>query len=187
MNKYVKEIKKYVFSSDLIKGKAYHIINNNITTIDDMNRENTSSAIVAMPKEFDAIFSFVDNVGDAVFLAIKVDLEWINIKATDAANGYVEIIDMIPDIASVYKIEKPNLDPEYVRNIFNDIKAGNLRPRHINFDNDVSRAINDLEEVRKHKKDLDKVDENMYGVAHQPTVTEKEAFFIEPDPNVHPV
>jgi hypothetical protein len=115
MNKYVKEIKKYVFSSDLVKGKAYHIINKNITTIDDMKKENTTSAITAMPKEFDAIFSYVDNVGDAVFLAIGADIEWINIKANDVANGYVEVIDMIPDIAPFYKIEKPNLDPEYVK------------------------------------------------------------------------
>ena len=187
MNKYVKEIKKYVFSSDLVKGKAYHIINHNITTIDDMKKENTTSAITAMPKEFDAIFSYVDNVGDAVFLAIGADIEWINIKANDVANGYVEVIDMIPDIAPFYKIEKPNLDPEYVKRMLADAKAGRLQPRLNNFDNAVSRAIDDLEEARKHKKALDKAHEDMYGVAHQPTVTEKESFFIEPDPNIHPV
>ena len=186
MNKYVNEIKKYVFSSDLVKGKAYHIINHNITTIDNMKKENTTSAITAMPNEFDAIFSFIDNVGDAVFLAIGADVEWINIKANDIANGYVEIVDLIPDIVPVYKIEKPNLDPEYVKNLLNDVKAGRIQPR-INFNNAVSQAIDDLEEARKHKKDLDKAHEDMYGVAHQPTVTEKESFFIEPDPNVHPV
>lgn len=188
MNKYVNEIKKYVFSSDLIKGKAYHIINNDITTIDDMRKENTTSAITAMPKEFDAILSYVDNVGDAVFLAIGADVEWINIKANDVANGHVEIIDMLPSIAPFYKIEKPNLDPEYVRNMLNDIKIGRLQPRlNFDFDNVVSQAIDDLEEARKHREDLEEAHEDMYGVAHKPTVTEKEAFFIEPDPNIHPV
>lgn len=186
MNKYVNEIKKYVFSSDLVKGKAYHIINNNITTIDDMRKENTTSAIAAMPKEFDAIFNFVDTVGDAVFLAINAEVEWINIKANDVANGYVEIIDTLPSVTPFYKIEKPNLDPEYVKRMLNDYKVGGLQPR-FNFDNVVSQAIDDLEEARKHKKDLDKAHEDMYGVAHQPTVTEKESFFIEPDPDVHPV
>ena len=186
MNKYVKEIKKYVFSSDLVKGKAYHIINHNITTIDDMKKENKTSAITAMPKEFDAIFSFVDNVGDAVFLAINADVEWINIKANDVANGYIEIVDMIQDIASFYKIEKPNLDPEYVKSLLKDVKTGVLQPR-LNFDNAVSQAIDDLEKVRKHREDLEEAHENMYGVAHKPTVVEKESFFIEPDPNVHPV
>ena len=186
MNKYVKEIKKYVFSSELVKGKAYHIINKNITTIDDMKKENKTSAITAMPNEFDAIFNFVDNVGDAVFLAIGAEVEWINIKANDVANGYVEVVDLIPDIAPIYKIEKPHLDPEYVKRLLDDAKAGRLQPR-FNFDNAVSHAIDDLEEARKHKRDLDKAHEDMYGVAHQPTVTEKESFFIEPDPNVHPV
>ena len=186
MNKYVNEIKKYVFSSDLVKGKAYHIINNDITTIDDMRKENTTRGIATMPKEFDAIFSFVDNVGDAVFLAINADVEWINIKANDVANGYVEVIDMLPSIAPFYKIEKPNLDPEYVKSLLNDVKAGRLQPR-LNFDNVVSQAIDDLEEARKHREDLDNAHEDMYGVAHKPTATEKEAFFIEPDPNIHPV
>ena len=186
MNKYVNEIKKYVFSSDLVKGKAYHIINKNITTIDDMKKENTTSAIATMPKEFDAIFSFVDNVGDAVFLAINADVEWINIKANDVANGYVEVIDMIPSIAPFYKIEKPNLDPEYVKRILNDVKVGRLQPC-FNFDNVVSQAIDDLEEARKHREDLEEAHEDMYGVAHQPTVTEKEAFFIDPHPDIHPV
>jgi hypothetical protein len=140
-----------------------------------------------MPKEFDAIFSFVDNSGDAVFLAIGSDVEWINIKANDVANEYVEIIDMIPSIASFYKIEKPNLDPEYVKNLLNDVKAGRLQPRLNHFDNVVSQAIDDLEEARKHRDDLDNAHEDMYGVAHQPTVTEKESFFIDPHPDIHPV
>jgi hypothetical protein len=49
-----------------------------------------------------------------------------------------------------------------LKRMLNDVKAGRLQPR-LNFDNAVSRAIDDLEEARKHKKNLDEAHEDMYG------------------------
>lgn len=188
MSKYVKEIKKYVFSSDLVKGKAYHIINN-IKANDDMNEEDETSAITKMPHEFDAIFSFIDDIGDAIFLTLRADgkiCEWINIKADDVASDAVKIIELIQSFASIYKIEKPNLDPEYVRRMLNDIENGGGQSL-LTINNIINQAINNLEEAHIHEEDLDNAYKDMYGVIHQPSVTEKEAFFIETDPNIHPV
>ena len=167
MNKYVKEIKKYVFSSELIKGNAYHIIKDN--------------------GDFDAIFKGINDAGNATFAYMgDKHIDWFTVEADDVASGAVKIIELVQSFSSIYKIEKPNLDPEYVRNMLNDIKNGGGQSL-LNIGNIINQAINNLEEAHISEEDLDKAHEDMYGIIHQPTVTEKESFFIEPDPNVHPV
>ena len=167
MSKYVKEIKKYAFSSELIKGKAYHIITGDT--------------------EFDAIYKCLDDNGNAMFAYVNSrSIDWFTVEAEDVANGNVKIIELIQDFVSIYKIEKPHLDPEYVRDMINDIKNGGGESRFDTY-NIISNAINDLNEAHIYEEDLDKAYKDEYGIIHQPSVVEKESFFIEPDPNIHPV
>lgn len=167
MSKYVKEIKKYAFSSELIKGKAYHIITGDT--------------------EFDAIYKSLDDNGDAQFAYINNrNIDWLIVEAEDVANGNVKIVELIQSFASIYKIEKPHLDPEYVRKMLDDVKNGGGQSL-LNIDNIINQAINNLEEAHICEEDLDNAYKDEYGIIHQPTVVEKEAFFIEPDPNIHPV
>jgi hypothetical protein len=169
MSKYVKEIKKYAFSSELIKGKAYHIITGDT--------------------EFDAIYKCLDDNGNAMFAYVNNrSIDWFTVEAEDVANGNVKIIELIQPFSSIYKIEKPHLDPEYVRNMLNEIEVKNNECQSLlTIDNIINQAINNLEEAHIHEEDLDKAYKDEYGIIHQPSVTEKESFFIETDPNVHPV
>lgn len=168
MNKYIKQIMRYVFASDkLIKGKAYHIINN--MSKDNDNIEDSAKLLNYLPKEFDAIFNYIDINGDAIFLMIADEVEWININPDDIAFNNVDIRDMDVISNGYIKLEDSIVSSNNKQSIVD--KASGILESHKRMQSEFGIGSKD----------------DILREPHQPSIEEKESFFIQPNIDGIPV
>ena len=156
MNKYIKQNVKYVFASDkLIKGKAYHIINN--MSKDNDHIEDSAKQLNYLPNEFDAIFNYIDINGYAIFLIIADEVEWIDINPDDIAFNNVDIQDMDVISNGYIKLEDSIVSSNNKQSI-------------------VDMASGILESHKRMRSEFDTGSNDILGKPHQPSIEEKESY-----------